>query len=410
MAKRTEEKLVIKYDEHNKQVRARATVIYIDGSKGRPEAHGRTQAEARKALMAKIEQVNQRIRYGEQKQTGDISLADAVLDKIKERQEAYDRNKGREKIRDVTSDRDMDVYRYLLSPHKIAKKKINQIFPADLTDYRKFLENAKYDKCRVKDPKKHKLNMQYYSASTLNRIIRLVVEVLDEYYRYSEYKSPTTALPTFSQSVRAKDESDFLMGGEIQTALDYFDKQRQNGKYELDGIYADMFSVALMLACRPGELRGLQKRDWDAERKELTICRTGDYEDGRTKTEGAQRVLPVASDAAAILERRCKGLRNNDYIFHNTIGGTLSASNANKKLKRWLREAGIEKDLHFHSLRGSSASDMMENDVPIGVVAAIMGHEKIETTQKYYIAVSQDKKRKSLEHMAQVYQERRKRA
>ena len=66
--------------------------------------------------------------------------------------------------------------------------------------------------------------------------------------------------------------------------------------------------------------------------------------------------------------------------------------------------------MHFHSLRGSSASDMMENNVPIGVVAAIMGHEKIETTQKYYIAVSQDKKRKSLEHMSQVYQERRKRA
>lgn len=402
--------LKIKYDVHKGRVRARVTVICIDGTTNRIEAYGKTESTAKKALVAKIEQINNRIRYGEEKRTGDISLEDAVLDKIKERQDAYDRNKGRKKIRDVTSNRDMDVYRYLLLPHKIAKKKINQIFPADLTDYRKFLENAKYDKCRTKDPKKHKPNMQYYSASTLNRIIRLVVEVLDEYYRYSEYKSPTIALPTFSQSVKAKDENDFLMGEEIQTALDYFDKQRLKEKYELDGVYADMFSVALMLACRPGELRGLQKRDWDAERKELTICRTGDYEDGRTKTMGSQRVLPVPTDVAVILERRCKNLRNYDYIFSNTKGGTLSASNANKKLKRWLQEAGIQKDLHFHSLRGSSASDMMENNVPIGVVAAIMGHEKIETTQKYYIAVSQDKKRKSLEHMSQVYQERRKRA
>lgn len=410
MAKKTEEKLAIKYDEHNKQIRARATVIYIDGSKGRPEAHGRTQAEARKALMAKIEQVNNRIRYGEQKQTGDISLEDAVLDKISERQKAYDRNKGREKIRDVTSDRDMDVYRHLLLPHKIAKKKVNQIFPADLADYRKFLENAQYDKCRTKDPKKHKPNMQHYSASTLNRVIRLVVEVLDEYYRYSEFKSPTIALPTFSQAVRPKDENDFLMGEEIQTVLDYFDIQRQNEKYKLDGVYADMFSVALMLGCRPGELRGLKKKDWDTEHGELTICRTGDYEDGRTKTEGAQRVLPVPTDAAVIMERRCKGLRNNDYIFPNTIGGTLSASDANKKLKRWLREAGIEKDLHFHSLRGSAASDMMENNVPLEVVSSIMGHTKIETTRNYYIAISQGKKRRSLEQMSQLRQERRKRA
>lgn len=410
MAKKTEEKLTIKYDIHNKQVRARATVIYIDGSKGRPEAHGQTQAAARKALMEKIEQVNNRIRYGERKKTGDISLGEAVLDKIKERQEAYDRDKGREKIRDTTSARDMDVYRSLLLPHKIAKKKINQIFPGDLEEYRKFLETAQYDKCQVKDPKKHKPNMQYYSASTLNRIIRLVVGVLDDYYRYSEYKSPTIALPAFKQPVKAKDESDFLMGDEIQVALDYFSEQRQKGKYKLDGIYADLFSMALMLACRPGELRGLQMRDWDAEKKELTICRTGEYGDGRVKTESSQRVLPILPEVEEILNRRCAKLKSHDYIFPNTRGGILSESNANKKLKRWLREAGIEKDLHFHSLRGSAASDMMENEMELEVVSALMGHSKIETTHKYYIAISQDRKRRSLEHMSQVYQERRKRA
>lgn len=304
----------------------------------------------------------------------------------------------------------MDVYHTLLRPHKIARKKVNQIFYADLVDYRKFLEKAKYDKCRTKDPKKHKPDMRYYSASTLNRIIRLVVEVLDEYYRYSEYKSPTEALPAFPQSIRQKEEKDFLMGDEFQAALDYFDEQRQNAKYRLDEVYADMFSIALMLACRPGELRGLRRCDWDEKRKELTICRTGDYEDGRTKTEGSQRSLPVPEDAAAIIERRCKGLQGNDYIFPNTIGNTISASNANRKLKRWLKEAGIEKDLHFHSLRGSSASFMLENDVPMEVVSAIMGHAKIETTRNYYIAISQEKKRKSMEQMSQIRRNRGKRA
>lgn len=134
----------------------------------------------------------------EQKQNGDISLGQGVLDKIEERRKAYDREKGRETIRDSTSDRDMDVYRKLLLPHEISRKQINQIFPRDLEKYRKWLEQAQYDKCQIKNPEKHQTNMQHYSASTLNRVIRLVKAVLEDFYRYSQYKTPTGALRPFN--------------------------------------------------------------------------------------------------------------------------------------------------------------------------------------------------------------------
>ena len=44
--------------------------------------------------------------------------------------------------------------------------------------YRKELSNARYDKRTTK--KKHEPEYAYYSASTLNRIIRLVVAAVDE--------------------------------------------------------------------------------------------------------------------------------------------------------------------------------------------------------------------------------------
>ena len=93
------------------------------------------------------------------------------------------------------------------------------------------------------------------------------------------------------------------------------------------------------------------------------------------------------------------------YIFPNTKNEVLSESNANKKLQRWLREAGITKELHFHSLRGSSGTYMLEKDVHLEVVAAIMGHTKTETTRKYYVAVSERRKREVVDRMETFFRE-----
>ena len=48
----------------------------------------------------------------------------------------------------------------------------------DMEAYRKELSNARYDKRTTK--KKHEPEYAYYSASTLKRIIRLVVAAVDE--------------------------------------------------------------------------------------------------------------------------------------------------------------------------------------------------------------------------------------
>ena len=94
MAKKEKKELEIKYDIHKGRIRARTTVIYIDGTSGRQEAYGNTQTAAKKELKAKIDKVNAEIRYGEQKLDGEITLAQAVLDKIEERKNAYDRERS----------------------------------------------------------------------------------------------------------------------------------------------------------------------------------------------------------------------------------------------------------------------------------------------------------------------------
>ena len=80
-------KLIITYGDHKGRVRARTTVEYVDGSRGRLEAYGGSKRGA-KVKDEKIEERNNEIRYGKQKGAGDITLEDAVKDKMKERREA----------------------------------------------------------------------------------------------------------------------------------------------------------------------------------------------------------------------------------------------------------------------------------------------------------------------------------
>ena len=283
----------------SKYIRARAKVTLLDGSTKIIEGYGKSRSEARKAFENNIIKKNELIQYGMKQDTGDISLEEAVKNLIEERRQEYDRERGREARRDTSIRRDEDVLKSLLKPYPIAKKKVKEIYVSDLERYRKEIGNARYDKRKTK--KKHEPELVPYSASTLNRVIRLVTQVLDDYYLHREEKTPTAVLKPFKQIVKEKTEEDFLVGIEVKTALEYFRYVRDMQKYPLDSTYADLFITALLIGARPGELAGLKKRDWNLEMGEISIQRTGNYEDGRLKTMGSKRKIIVPKEVYSLL-------------------------------------------------------------------------------------------------------------
>lgn len=91
------------------------------------------------------------------------------------------------------------------------------------------------------------------------------------------------------------------------------------------------------------------------------------------------RTIPLSKKALAVLKRKN---RLDEFIF-NRNGQKYSDFYITKKIKSYIKEAGINSKLHFHSFRHTFASWLVQKDVPIQKVSKLLGHADLSTTQIY---------------------------
>lgn len=125
----------------------------------------------------------------------------------------------------------------------------------------------------------------------------------------------------------------------------------------------------LLTGARPGELLALRRDDVNAKWKGLTI---------RDKVEG-ERVIPLTpyvSQLLAALPHR------NEWVFSSAAANAMM-SKPHKAHGLACSVAGID-GLTLHGLRRSFKSLTEWLEVPVGVVAQIMGHKPSATAEKHY--------------------------
>ena len=146
-------------------------------------------------------------------------------------------------------------------------------------------------------------------------------------------------------------------------------------------IIKEIITFAFNTGCRLSEVLNLQWSDVNLTEKTITIG----SKEFQTKSR-KQRVIPMQNEVFEQLQ----GLRpkiielNSHYIFRSVRSGNrFSPDYISRKFKAGVRAAGLSEDLHFHNLRHSYASNLVQKNISIYTVRDLLGHSSVVLTQIY---------------------------
>lgn len=138
----------------------------------------------------------------------------------------------------------------------------------------------------------------------------------------------------------------------------------------------DIFTFAFYTGMRIGEILNM-KWDWIDTAQNIIIIKNSATFKSKSKKE---RIIPIHNKVNEILSRYNK---NSAFIFYRVKGIKLNEDFVSKKFKKYLRDAKLSDDIHFHTLRHSFASNLVQKGANLYVVKELLGHEDIKTTQVY---------------------------
>ncbi|HWQ52102.1 MAG TPA: site-specific integrase [Bryobacteraceae bacterium] len=163
-----------------------------------------------------------------------------------------------------------------------------------------------------------------------------------------------------------------------------------------------LFTAAVAIGLRQGEILGLQWKDVDLEagrlavrhalqrvNKTLTLVEPKSTTSRRTIT--LPRVLVSALCAHRTrqdAERQWAGTdwRETDHVFTSTIGTPLDARNVIRRHRAILKAAGLP-PLRFHDLRHSAATLLLAQGVSPRYISDLLGHSQVSFTMQTYAHV-----------------------
>lgn len=118
-----------------------------------------------------------------------------------------------------------------------------------------------------------------------------------------------------------------------------------------------------------------------------------DLEQGMVRLFGKgakERIVPVGGRAVAALTRYIArgrpylaGDKHTNALFLNRSGRRLTRQGFWKILKKYARQAGIQREISPHVLRHSFATHLLENGADLRSVQEMLGHSDVSTTQIY---------------------------
>jgi len=145
-----------------------------------------------------------------------------------------------------------------------------------------------------------------------------------------------------------------------------------------------MLSLAYGCGLRSSEVVRLRVGDIDREQKIIRIVQSKGRKDRYVMLPAAVLVLlrqwwkvrPSADDAGVTPEQRWLFPGRSDHR-------PLTTRQFGRLFKEAAQAAGLRKTISLHSLRHSFATHLLERGKDIRLIAALLGHDRLETTARY---------------------------
>ena len=287
---------------------------------------------------------------------------------------------------------------------KSIDKKVKEVIPPDtlLANLdRRFLQEA-IDKVIKTNG--------HIAAKKIRHRLRGIFKYAVQYSYIENNEVDYTTIPQKPKTLEEleKKRNNFLTMDEIKALVKVLNGREYHRKY------ADMVLVLSLTGMRYGELTALQLKNIDFQNNKIEI--TGNFDSvNKIKTlpkttnsirtiKASKTVMEAIQRQIARLSERFQPLSSDDYIFcferwnqPTTIACFIQI------LKKYGKEAGIDKNLTRHIFRHSHISFLAESGLPIKSIMDRVGHSNAKMTLEIYSHTTQDMEDKLVDKLDSIF-------
>lgn len=143
-----------------------------------------------------------------------------------------------------------------------------------------------------------------------------------------------------------------------------------------------VFRVTYELGLRSGESYALKKKHFNFELNRVTIIESYCWKAKSDKVPKNRefRVIPLNAGLVELLKPRLESMNDDDHVLPRIP--SWKHGEAANVLRSFQRRFGI-KETNFHSLRASFITHLINENIPLPQIQAMVGHADLDTTQRY---------------------------
>ncbi|MCR5741531.1 MAG: tyrosine-type recombinase/integrase [Gammaproteobacteria bacterium] len=251
----------------------------------------------------------------------------------------------------------------------------------DIYEYMSFLDENEFGEASDVSNRVAEFYIGYIRDKYTPRTIQRKSSSINSFYNYFVNNLKEFEMNPFLGVAIPKSEKrlpKFVYDDEIKEFLSSIDDSTEVGKRD-----KLIFELLYGSGLRVSELTAMRLKDVDSDDRRIVVHGKGSKD----------RIVPMTKQSAKdyesylLLSRptllsRSRNL-DNDYVFLNFHGGSLTSRGVRDILERVLKETSSTMKVSPHAFRHSFATHLLNNGMDVRMVQELLGHSNLSTTQIY---------------------------